>query len=115
VTGLHAVKIEGFWVLKSICSAPIKPYLELTTVVSLHPALTTAASLHPEERAARLEGRWRPRKTDVATKSQNDLNIIASLYNNTPRKCLGFKTPNKIFNQQLLHFKWDSTAPPSRE
>ena len=36
--------------------------------------------------------------------------------NNTPRKCLDFKTPAEAFSKlnQPLHFKRDSTSPPSR-
>ena len=30
-------------------------------------------------------------------------------YNNTPRKCLGFKTPNEVFFERLLHFKREFT------
>ena len=36
-------------------------------------------------------------------------------YNNTPRKCLNYKTPAEIFLESLLHLKCESTFPPSRE
>ncbi|MGH8226230.1 MAG: IS30 family transposase, partial [Gammaproteobacteria bacterium] len=38
-------------------------------------------------------------------------------YNNTPRKCLGFRTPAEVFCEHLeaLHFKRESTFPPARE
>ena len=35
-------------------------------------------------------------------------------YNNTPRKCLEFKTPAEVFCHQLLHFKCESTSRLSR-
>ncbi len=49
-----------------------------------------------------------PRKTDLSTFSSNDINAIMRLYNNTPRKCLGFKTPAEAF-LKALHFKCEST------
>ena len=59
--------------------------------------------------------RFLPRKTNLDTLSQRDLDHLADIYNNTPRKCLGFKTPDEIRQQQLLHFEWDSTPPRARE
>ena len=54
--------------------------------------------------------RFLPRKTNLDTVSQHDLDRVAAIYNNTPRKCLGFKTPNEVRQAQLLHFEWDSTG-----
>jgi len=34
---------------------------------------------------------------------------IAHTCNNTPRKCLGFRTPAEVLLQHLLHFKCEST------
>ena len=31
-------------------------------------------------------------------------------YNNTPRKCLGYRTPAEIFANQVLHLKCESTS-----
>lgn len=45
-------------------------------------------------------GRFRrrlPRKTDLTTITQEQLDEICERYNNTPRKCLDFKTPNEVF------------------
>lgn len=55
-----------------------------------------------------------PRKTDLATLQNQDFNAMLQAYNNTPRKCLGYKTPAEVFCQQLLHFKCESTSPLSR-
>jgi transposase, IS30 family len=52
-----------------------------------------------------------PRKTNLELISNHDIDSIASRYNNTPRKCLGFKTPAEAF--QPLHFKCESTPRPS--
>lgn len=53
--------------------------------------------------------RFLPRKTDLATLQNQDFNAMLQTYNNTPRKCLGYKTPAEVFCQQLLHFKCEST------
>jgi len=54
--------------------------------------------------------RFLPRKTNIDHISQNALNAYAAACNNTPRKCLGYKTPAEVFNSQLLHFKLESTC-----
>ena len=54
-----------------------------------------------------------PRKTDLATLDTPLLMAAISAYNNTPRKCLDWKTPAEIFSQ-LLHFERESTSPLSR-
>jgi IS30 family transposase len=56
-----------------------------------------------------------PRKTDLLTISNTRLSEIFRNYNNTPRKCLDWHTPAELFWQQVLHFKRESTFPPSRE
>jgi IS30 family transposase len=56
-----------------------------------------------------------PTKRDLATLSNRELNVLVSQYNNTPRKCLDFKTPAEVFSSYLLHFKCESTFPLSRE
>lgn len=55
-----------------------------------------------------------PRKTDLATVNDKTLDACVAAYNNTPRKCLGFKSPAEVF-LNLLHFKCESTFPLSRE
>jgi IS30 family transposase len=55
-----------------------------------------------------------PRKTDLDALSPSRLATLIAAYNNTPRKCLDWKTPAELFSQQLLHFKCESTSPPSR-
>jgi IS30 family transposase len=54
------------------------------------------------------------RKTDLATLNSGKLDQLVQTYNQTPRKCLGFKTPQEVFiqNVQPLHFKRESTSPP---
>ena len=58
--------------------------------------------------------RFLPRKADLRCFSPHEINTIAHRCNNTPRKCLGFKTPAELFFSNLLHFKCESTSPLSR-
>ena len=55
-----------------------------------------------------------PRKTDLAQLSENQFAHLLQAYNNTPRKCLGYRTPSEIFSDQVLHLKCESTfrLPP---
>jgi IS30 family transposase len=58
--------------------------------------------------------RFLPRKTDLATLPAKRFNALVSAYNNTPRKCLDFRTPAEAFCE-VLHFECESTFPLSRE
>ena len=53
--------------------------------------------------------RFLPRNTNITTIDDDFLNACIAAYNNTPRKCLGFKTPAEVLLAQLLHFKCEST------
>jgi len=46
--------------------------------------------------------RYIPRSTLLSTITQDDLNRISETMNNTPRKCLGFRTPNEVFFEQKM-------------
>jgi IS30 family transposase len=50
-----------------------------------------------------------PRKTNLNTVDDHSLRALVVAYNNTPRKCLGFKSPAQTFLSQVLHFKCEST------
>lgn len=56
-----------------------------------------------------------PRKTDLASLSHARFTELVQAYNNTPRKCLGYKTPAEVFCNHLLHFKCERSFPLSRE
>ena len=56
-----------------------------------------------------------PRKTDLATVTEERFAQLVQAYNHTPRKCLGYQTPAEIFINQVLHLKCESTFPPARE
>ena len=57
--------------------------------------------------------RFIPRKTDLATLPNARFKALVAAYNNTPRKCLDWRTPAETFSQ-VLHFECESTSPPSR-
>ena len=61
--------------------------------------------------------RYLPRNTNLSQLTPRHLLAIIARYNNTPRKCLGFKTPAEallLLLLQPLHFKCESTSPLSR-
>ncbi len=58
--------------------------------------------------------RFIPRKTDLAILTNQRFLALLSLYNHTPRKCLGYQTPAEVF-LKLLHFECESTFPLARE
>ena len=51
-----------------------------------------------------------PRKTDLAELSDDRFVQLLQAYNNTPRKCLDYRTPAEIFSDQVLHLKCESTG-----
>ena len=55
-----------------------------------------------------------PRKTDLADISDGRFTQLVQAYNNTPRKCLGYRTPAEIFHSQVLHLKCESICPRTR-
>ena len=40
-----------------------------------------------------------PRKTDLSLLSEQQLKKLVQAHNNTPRKCLDFKTPAELFSE----------------
>ena len=56
-----------------------------------------------------------PRKTDLAALPVERFTQMIQAYNNTPRKCLNYKTPAEIFLESVLHLKCESTFRPAPE
>lgn len=56
-----------------------------------------------------------PRKTKLADLPEAVFTAALQLYNNTPRKCLGYRTPAEVFQNQVLHFKCEFTFLPPQE
>lgn len=50
--------------------------------------------------------RFIPKKSRMEDFSQRQINRFLKLMNNTPRKVLGWRTPNEVFNEQLLKLKY---------
>ena len=46
--------------------------------------------------------RWLPRKRDIRQSTDHDMKVICDRLNNTPRKCLGWKTPAEVFREKML-------------
>jgi len=45
--------------------------------------------------------RFLPREVDLKTVSDADLYEISKIMNNTPRKCLEYKTPQEVMDEYL--------------
>ncbi len=58
--------------------------------------------------------RMLPQKTDLVTVTDEQFAELVQAYNNTPRKCLGYRTPAEVLDQ-VLHFECEFTFPPARE
>ena len=57
--------------------------------------------------------RWfLPRKTNLASLSEREFTGLLRVYNNTPRKCLGWQTPAEVLREQVLHFECEFTVWP---
>ncbi len=57
--------------------------------------------------------RFFPKKTDFNKVSEKQLKIVQEKLNNRPRKVLGYRTPNEVFQSELLNLnlkKYDSDA-----
>jgi len=54
------------------------------------------------ENTNRRARRWLPRKRDIRSMTDQDIKEISDRLNNTPRKCLGWKTPAEVFREKML-------------
>ena len=54
------------------------------------------------ENTNRRARRWLPRKRDIRLMTDNEIKQISDRLNNTPRKCLGWKTPAEVFREKML-------------
>ena len=59
--------------------------------------------------------RFLPRGTKLSEVSEERFAAVVLAYNNTPRKCLGYRTALGVVEEQVLHFKCGFTSPPARE
>jgi IS30 family transposase len=48
--------------------------------------------------------RFLPKNFNIDQINQDYLNIVANILNNTPRKCLGYKTPEEVFTQHCKSY-----------
>lgn len=54
------------------------------------------------ENTNRRARRWLPRKRDIRSMSDQDIKEISDRLNNTPRKCLDWKTPAEVFREKMM-------------
>ena len=54
------------------------------------------------ENTNRRARRWLTRKRDIRSMTDHDIKEISDRLNNTPRKCLGWKTPAEVFREKML-------------
>lgn len=54
------------------------------------------------ENALGLIREYIPKKKSLKNYSQKEIDAIVEIINNRPRKCLGFKTPKEVFEEQFL-------------
>lgn len=54
------------------------------------------------ENTNRRVRRWLPRKRDITAVSDHELKMICDRLNNTPRKCLGWKTSAEVFREKMM-------------
>ncbi len=54
------------------------------------------------ENTNRRARRWLPRKRDIRAMTDHDIKQICDQLNNTPRKCLGWKTPAEVFREKMM-------------
>lgn len=57
------------------------------------------------EYANRLIRRFIPKKSNIADYSPKQIKEIVFIINNTPRKCLNYRTPQEVFTEQLTLLK----------
>lgn len=54
------------------------------------------------ENALGLIREYIPKKRDIACYTEGEIDAIVETINNRPRKCLGFRTPKEVFEEQFL-------------
>lgn len=54
------------------------------------------------ENTNRRARRWLPRKRDLRSMTDEEMKAICDRLNNTPRKCLEWKTPAEVFREKMM-------------
>jgi transposase, IS30 family len=54
------------------------------------------------ENTNRRAQRWPPRKRDIRGMTDHDIEQICDQLKNTPRECLGWKTPAEVFREKMM-------------
>ena len=78
-------------------------YLELEAKLNLDVYFADASSSWQRgtnENTTGLIREFFPKKFDFSTINQKHVDIVEDILNNRPRKCLGYKTPIEVFNEE---------------
>lgn len=67
------------------------------------------------ENTNRRARRRLPRKRDIRAMTDNDIKQICDQLNNTPRKCLGWKTPAEVFREKMMEEIGRSPCPQPKQ
>lgn len=54
------------------------------------------------ENTNRRVRRWLPRKREITRMTDHEMKKLSDQLNNTPRKCLGWKTPAEVFREKMM-------------
>lgn len=65
------------------------------------------------ENTNRRARRWLPRKADIRQMTDADIRAITDRMNDTPRKCLGWRTPAEVFAEKMMEITARQTYPRS--
>ena len=49
--------------------------------------------------------RFLPSNTDIALLSDEEIQAVADLLNSTPQKCLGYRAPHEVLDEQITFLK----------
>ncbi len=106
---------SGVWQGGVGCALPFGVVRQAHHERPLESAAPLLGSLNSQTKCNTWLSRTLPRKTDLATLSDDRFTQLIQAYNNTPRKCLDYRTPAEIFLDRVLHLKCESTFPSARE
>jgi len=82
----------------------IFPFYQISAIWKCCQCISSSASYHSREKGGveninKLIRRYIPKRTDISKLSDEFIKEIQDKFNNRPRKCLNFKTPYEIMEE----------------